>query len=60
VEEELLGQVGGLPMTERVVIPGLNHDAEIRGIEESVSELDAAFERGEGSGGGVQPDAGPA
>jgi hypothetical protein len=47
-------------MTERVVIPGLNHDAEIRGIEESVSELDAAFERGEGSGGGVQPDAGPA
>jgi hypothetical protein len=34
-------------MTERVVIPGQNHDAEIRRIEESVSELDAAFERGD-------------
>jgi len=47
VEEELLGQVGWMPMTERVIIPGVNHDAEIKRIEESIADLDASFEAGD-------------
>ena len=47
VERELLSHIGHLEMTETVTIVGENHDAEIKRVEDSIRELDTAYEAGD-------------
>jgi site-specific DNA recombinase len=47
MESELLALVGDTEMVERVIIPGENHDAEIKRVEQSVAEIEAAIMSGD-------------
>jgi hypothetical protein len=47
IENGLLAEVGDVELCETITVPGENHDAEIKGVRESIKSLDAAYEAGD-------------